>query len=136
MPMPSVHHEINMKISCVIRPNPDFGLTVVMGESHIEEPHEESSSATASSRSAVGTRESRLLRMDSFTWVVRPGPGRGPRRRRPAPGLVGAAAAHDVDEGAGLSGEEQGQGDGQQQMRYDRHGPLVTMIATLAGKST
>ena len=69
MPMPSVHQEISMKMLWVIRPYPDFGRTVVMGVSHSDHPQEETSRTTASSRSAVGTRESRLLRMESFAYL-------------------------------------------------------------------
>ncbi len=84
--MPSVHHEISMKMLWVIRPYSDFGRTVVMGVSHSDHPHEESSRTTTSSRSAVGTRESRLLRMGSFTWVARPGSGQETRRLTLSPG--------------------------------------------------
>src|SRR5713101_2207197 len=68
MKIPRVHQEISMKRSCVAFPKSDFGLTVVMGESHRDQPHEERTTAMATRSRTVGTRKGRRARrMGSFT---------------------------------------------------------------------
>ena len=63
-----VHQEISMKRSCVAFPKSDFGLTVVMGASHRDQPHEERTTAMATRSRTVGTRRGRRARrMGSFT---------------------------------------------------------------------
>jgi len=45
-----------MKRSWVAFPKSDLGLTVVIGESHKDQPHEERTTATATSRRMLGAR--------------------------------------------------------------------------------
>src|SRR5712692_8385774 len=67
MKIPRVHQEISMKRSWMPFPKSDLGLTVVIGESHKDQPHEERTTATAMSRRTVGTRKGdRARRMGSF----------------------------------------------------------------------
>src|SRR5262245_50128872 len=56
MKIPSVHQEINMKISSIHRPKSERGRTVVIGLSQRLQPHDVATVSTVSRRRSVRTR--------------------------------------------------------------------------------
>src|ERR1051326_7731617 len=72
MKMPRVHHEISMKISWVIFPKSDFGMTVLIGVSQFQPTalHEQASISTAPSRQARDQSKRRRGRGEVADGIV------------------------------------------------------------------